>query len=72
MWFSKRCASKMSDAALTDCPECQAPEFVKKISAPGFRLKGAGWYETDFKTGTKKNLAGDTSSPSKNNDSVSS
>jgi predicted nucleic acid-binding Zn ribbon protein len=28
------------------------------LSMPGFRLKGNGWYETDFKTGSKKNLAG--------------
>lgn len=49
---------KMSDAALTDCPKCQQAELVKKISAVGFRLKGGGWYETDFKSGKQKNLAG--------------
>ncbi len=48
---------KMSDAALTDCPECAKPELVKLISAAGFRLKGGGWYETDFKSGAKKNVA---------------
>ena len=47
---------KMSDAQLTDCPECGKPELKKLISAPGFRLKGGGWYETDFKSGNKKNL----------------
>jgi len=53
---------KMSDPALTDCPECGAAELVKKISAAGFRLKGGGWYETDFKSGDKKkNLAGESS-----------
>lgn len=51
---------KMSDPALTECPECKANELFKKISAAGFRLKGGGWYETDFKSGgKKKNLAGD-------------
>jgi predicted nucleic acid-binding Zn ribbon protein len=35
---------------------------MKKISAAGFRLKGSGWYETDFKSGTKKNVAGEASS----------
>lgn len=50
---------KMSDAALVDCPECGKPALSKKISAAAFRLKGGGWYETDFKTGNKKNLAGD-------------
>ncbi|PIE43676.1 MAG: transcriptional regulator [Gammaproteobacteria bacterium] len=49
---------KMSDAPLTLCPECGEESFSKKISAAGFRLKGSGWYETDFKTGNKKNLAG--------------
>lgn len=50
---------KMSDAPLTDCPACKAASLQKKISAAGFRLKGGGWYETDFKSGSKKNLAGD-------------
>ncbi len=49
---------KMSDSPLTDCPQCAEPEFTKLVSAAGFRLKGGGWYETDFKTGKKKNLAG--------------
>ncbi len=48
---------KMSDAPLTECPECGKPELVKLVSAAGFRLKGGGWYETDFKSGKKKNLA---------------
>lgn len=48
---------KVSDAPLLDCPACGAPQLRKKISAAGFRLKGGGWYETDFKTGGKKNLA---------------
>ena len=48
---------KVSDAPLVDCPACGAAQLRKKISAAGFRLKGAGWYETDFKTGGKKNLA---------------
>ncbi len=47
---------KMSDAVLTDCPECQKSELKKKVSAAGFRLSGGGWYETDFKSGNKKNL----------------
>ena len=41
---------KMSDAPLSDCPSCEQPKLRKKISAAGFRLKGTGWYETDFKT----------------------
>lgn len=45
---------KMSDAPLKDCPECGKPALVKLVSAAGFRLKGGGWYETDFKGGSKK------------------
>ncbi|MFD1215093.1 FmdB family zinc ribbon protein [Microbulbifer celer] len=54
---------RMSDAPLTDCPACNKAELNKLISAAGFRLKGGGWYETDFKTGSKKNLAGDAAKP---------
>ena len=46
---------KMSEAPLTDCPACEAAALRKLISAAGFRLKGGGWYETDFKGGQKKN-----------------
>ena len=46
---------KISDAALTDCPECGKPTLKKMISAAGFKLKGSGWYETDFKNSGKKN-----------------
>lgn len=50
---------KLSDPPLIHCPACSKPELMKKISAAGFRLKGGGWYETDFKSGTKKNVAGE-------------
>jgi putative FmdB family regulatory protein len=48
---------KMSDPLLTDCPSCGQSELQKLISASGFRLKGGGWYETDFKSGSKRNVA---------------
>ncbi len=55
---------KMSADPLKECPECSKPSLIKKISASGFRLSGSGWYETDFKkSGTKKNLAGDSGKP---------
>lgn len=47
---------KLSDAPLTDCPACGRPSLKKVISPVGFRLKGSGWYETDFKKTDKKNL----------------
>lgn len=53
---------KMSDAPLTDCPVCGKPALKKKLSAPSFRLSGTGWYETDFKSGSKKNVAASDSS----------
>ena len=51
---------KMSDPKLVDCPDCGDATLRKQLSAPKFRLKGKGWYETDFKTGDKRNLAGDS------------
>lgn len=47
---------KISDPPLVDCPQCGAPSLKKLVSAVGFRLKGSGWYETDFKGDKKKNL----------------
>ena len=55
---------KMSDDPLVDCPECGKAGLQKMISAAGFRLKGGGWYETDFKSGSKKNVAESGSKPS--------
>jgi putative FmdB family regulatory protein len=51
---------KISDKPLTKCPSCGKNSLKKLISAPVFRLKGAGWYETDFKSDkeNKRNLAG--------------
>ena len=40
---------KVSDAPLTRCPQCGAERLRKQLTAAGFRLKGSGWYETDFK-----------------------
>ena len=53
---------KINDAPLKDCPVCFAPSLRKLVSAASFRLKGAGWYETDFKTGNKKKIAESDSS----------
>lgn len=55
---------KLSDALLVDCPACGKASLKKQISAAGFRLAGGGWYETDFKSGKKKNIAGDAGSSS--------
>jgi putative FmdB family regulatory protein len=54
---------KLSDAPLTECPACGRPDLKKLISAAGFRLKGGGWYETDFKQGKKKNVHDSGGSP---------
>ena len=47
---------RMSADHLTDCPDCGDAGLKRKVSAAGFRLKGGGWYETDFKKGSKKNV----------------
>jgi len=54
---------KISDAPLKQCPACNQESLQKLVSAPSFRLKGGGWYETDFKKDNKKHLAdsGDSS-----------
>ena len=49
---------KLSDADPTVCPACGQGSVSRKVTAPSFRLAGSGWYETDFKTGNKKNLVG--------------
>lgn len=48
---------KMADPALTDCPQCGKSALKKLVSASGFKLKGSGWYETDFKNNEKKAAA---------------
>ncbi|MEM7100698.1 MAG: zinc ribbon domain-containing protein [Pseudomonadota bacterium] len=62
---------KMSDEPLRTCPACQMDDLKKKISATAFRLKGGGWYETDFKSGNKKNIAGSEGGSSSSGDSSS-
>ena len=48
---------KVNDKPLVDCPECGKKSLRRLISAPNFRLKGEGWYETDFKKENRKNVA---------------
>ena len=56
---------KISDAPLKKCPNCGKSALKRLISAPVFRLKGSGWYETDFKSDQdrKRNLAGSDEAP---------
>ena len=61
---------KLSDEPLVDCPRCGKAALKKKVSAAAFRLKGGGWYETDFKSGSKKNLVGDSAKPAASGDSA--
>lgn len=50
--FEQDVMQKVSDAPLTDCPQCGKPTFAKQLTAAGFQLKGSGWYATDFKGGS--------------------
>jgi putative FmdB family regulatory protein len=57
--YQKDIIQKIADLPMTLCDECNTEGLKKLVSAPHFRLKGSGWYETDFKTDKdkKKNLA---------------
>jgi putative FmdB family regulatory protein len=55
--FQKEYMRRMSDAPLTDCPQCGKRSFNKLVSAAGFQLKGTGWYATDFKNSAAKPAA---------------
>ena len=50
---------KVAEGPLVDCPACGEPALKRLLSAPRFRLKGQGWYETDFKKDNQRNLHGD-------------
>jgi putative FmdB family regulatory protein len=60
--FAKDVLQKISDAPLTDCPECGKAEFKKQLTAAGFQLKGTGWYATDFRNGSSSSAAPKTDS----------
>src|ERR1700734_2761731 len=72
--FYSELMQKMSDPPLEKCPSCGKKTMQKLISAPVFRLKGSGWYETDFKgdNDSKRNLAGADREESKSEDSSGS
>src|SRR5579862_5673770 len=57
--FYTEVMQKISDPPLEKCPSCGKKALKKLVSAPVFRLKGGGWYETDFKSDKedKRNLA---------------
>ncbi len=54
---------KISEPVLVNCPACRKDGLKKLVSAPRFRLKGSGWYETDFKKDKRRNIAGDGGDP---------
>lgn len=56
---------KMDEEPLVYCPSCGEAGLKKLISAPRFRLKGEGWYETDFKKDNQRNLAKSDAEPAK-------
>ena len=56
--FEKDVLQKMSDAPLTQCPECGNGTFRKQVTAAGFQLKGSGWYVTDFRGGSNGAASG--------------
>ena len=63
---------KLSDEPLVFCPECGDATLRKQVSAAAFRLKGTGWYETDFKNSDKKKPAEKAKKESKSSSGSSS
>jgi|TARA_B100001094_G_scaffold83829_1_gene80143 putative FmdB family regulatory protein len=59
----------VNDSPLEVCPECSEKSLKRLISAPNFRLSGEGWYETDFKTENRKNIAENGKSETKKKES---
>src|SRR6187399_3093683 len=69
--YDEEVLQKITDKPLTKCPSCGKKGLKKLVSAPNFRLKGGGWYETDFKGDkeNKRNLAGAEREDSSSSDS---
>ncbi len=65
--FQDEYLQKVSEPPLTVCPSCGKKKFVKLLSAPGFQLKGSGWYATDFKSGSKPAAKDDSKADAKGN-----
>ena len=64
---------RLSDAPLTDCPQCSQASLKKQITAASFKLTGTGWYETDFKNkSSDNNKSADKSTSETKSDSTSS
>jgi len=60
--FRDEVLQKINDKPLKKCPSCGKNGLRKLMSAPVFRLKGSGWYETDFRNhGTAPTGSGDAS-----------
>ncbi|HZE11542.1 MAG TPA: zinc ribbon domain-containing protein [Burkholderiales bacterium] len=55
--FQKEYLQKINDPVMSVCPECSKSTFSKMLSAAGFKLKGSGWYATDFKNSGSKPAA---------------
>ena len=64
----KEVLQKITDAPLTDCPDCGHPSMVKMVTAAGFQLKGSGWYATDFRN---KDSGGKGSQPDSKTETAS-
>ena len=60
---TKDALQKFSDAPLAECPVCAKSTFAKQLTAPGFQLKGSGWYVTDFREGKKPGGDAKTDAP---------
>ena len=68
----KEALQGINDPPLLRCEQCEHDSLKRLLSASGFRLKGGGWYETDFKTAAdkQKNLVGTVATAPHTSDSA--
>lgn len=45
---------RITEPPVKTCPKCKSRQVKRLLSAPGFILKGGGWYADGYGSGSKK------------------